>query len=178
MAKANQPQSDGVCSTTATMVVGLKDFNNSTWEHLVRLYTPLVYHWCQKLDVRQDDIPDVVQEVFKSVPENIAKFQKDKSQGSFRGWLRVITRRKAIDLYRKKTKEPQAEGGTEGLHRLEALPSPELPESEPEDPQEQSIFYNQALELIKDEFKEQTWKAFSSGESWSMVGCQKMLPLT
>lgn len=164
MAKTPKTDSDGVSSTTATMVAGLKNFNNHTWDRLVRLYTPLVYHWCQKLDVRHDDIPDIVQEVFKSVVENISKFQKDQAQGSFRGWLRVITRRKAIDLYRKKGKEPQGEGGTEGLHRLEAIPSPEIANSEPDDPKEQSIFYNQALELIKDEFKEQTWNAF-----WGVV---------
>ena len=151
-------------STTATLVAGLKDFDNKTWERLVRLYTPLVYHWCQKVDVPHDDIQDIVQEVFKSVAENIQKFQKEKSQGSFRGWLRVITRRKAIELYRKKGKQPQGEGGTEAMNKMQEVPAPESADSEPEDPQEQSIFYNQALELIKDEFKEQTWKAF-----WGVV---------
>lgn len=164
MSQPKHSRSEGVTSTTATLVAGLKDFNNATWDRLVRLYTPLVYHWCQKLDVRQDDIQDVIQEVFKSVAENIGKFKKEKSQGSFRGWLRVITRRKAIDLYRKKGKQPQGEGGTEAMHRMLEVPAPEESDQEEVDPQEQSIFYNQALELIKDEFKEQTWQAF-----WGVV---------
>ena len=164
MPQNNQRPSDGVGSTTGTMVAGLKDFNSETWNRLVRLYTPLVYHWCQKLDVRPDDIPDVVQEVFKSVAENIGKFQKDKSQGSFRGWLRVITRRKAIDLYRKKEKEPQGEGGTEAFHKLQEFPSPDVDDEEQEGPKEQSIFYNHALELIREEFKDSTWQAF-----WGVV---------
>ena len=152
-------------------MAGLKGFDNEAWDKLVRLYTPLVYHWCQRLDMPRDDIPDVVQELFATVAAKIGQFRKERPGDSFRGWLRVITRRKSIDVFRKKGKEPQGEGGTEALRRLDGVPDHRqgMPGEEGElelndDPEAKSIIYNQALEEIRGEFREPTWKAF-----WGIV---------
>ena len=150
---------DRVDATTRSLILGLQDHDESTWDRLVRLYSPLVYHWCQKHDLPADDIPDVVQEVFKSVSENIDRFRKDRPQDTFRGWLRVITRNKAMDVYRKMDKEARGEGGTEAFDRLAAIPAPEIA-SQAEDAEAESILFRQALELIRDEFRENTWQAF------------------
>ena len=160
-----KPRTHGVTSTTRSLLVGLKDHDGEAWGRFVKLYTPLVYHWCQKHDLKHDDIPDVVQEVFKSVAEHVNRFRKKRAQDTFRGWLRVITRNKAMDLHRRLGKEARGEGGTEALHRLEAIPAPEAPEDGDEDDGEaQSILFRQALELIREEFREPTWKAF-----WQVV---------
>lgn len=150
-------------------MAGLKGFDKTAWDKLVRLYTPLVYHWCQRLDMPKDDIPDVVQEVFATVASKIGQFRKEQPGDSFRGWLRVITRRKAIDVFRKKGKEPQGEGGTEAMRRLDGVPDriqdyPGDEEDVLDDAEAKSILYSQALEDIRGEFREPTWKAF-----WAVV---------
>ena len=77
-----------------------------------------MYHWCQKHDLTPDDIPDVIQEVFKSVAEHIDRFRKERPKDTFRGWLRVITRNKAIDHHRRLGKEARGVGGAEALDRF------------------------------------------------------------
>ena len=152
-------------STTHSLLVGLKEHDDAAWGRLVRLYTPLVYHWCQKHDLKNDDIPDVIQEVFKSVALNVSRFKKERSQDTFRGWLRVITRHKAMDVYRRLGKEVRGEGGTEAFQRLEAIPVLDSVDDEQgKDGESQSILFHQALNLIREEFRDSTWKAF-----WSVV---------
>lgn len=155
--------SKSVTSTSRSMIVRLKDNDGEAWGRLVSLYTPLVYHWCQKLDLSRDDIPDVVQEVFQSVSAHIAKFRKDRPQDTFRGWLRTITRNKAIDHFRRRKKQDRAVGGSEALHRLAEvadIDSDEEGETETVDHESRSILFHQALEAIRGEFHEKTWRAF------------------
>lgn len=162
---SQKPRTHGVTSTTRSLLVGLKDHDAESWIRLVKLYTPLVCHWCQKHALKHDDIPDVVQEVFKSVAEHINRFRKESAKDTFRGWLRVITRNKAMDFHRRLGREIQGEGGTEAFNRLEAIPAPKTTENgEEDDNEEQSILQLQALELIREEFREPTWKAF-----WQVV---------
>jgi RNA polymerase sigma-70 factor (ECF subfamily) len=150
----------GVTSTSRSLLVQLKDDDAKAWDRVVILYTPLVYYWCQKLDLKRDDIPDVVQEVFKSVAEHIADFRKERSQDTFRGWLRVITRNKAIDHYRRRAKDADAAGGTEALQRMAALPAPESGDDATDEAESQNILFHQALACLREDFHERTWKAF------------------
>jgi RNA polymerase sigma-70 factor, ECF subfamily len=114
----------------------------------------------------QNDVPDVVQEVFKSVSENIDRFQKNRPKDTFRGWLRVITRNKSMDVYRRRGKQPNAAGGSEALQQFAALASPEsidptdADENESDEKEVRSILFQQALEFIKGDVHERTWRAF------------------
>ena len=150
--------SQRVDATTRSLIAGLKGQDEGYWDRLVRLYSPLVYHWCQSHQLPSDEIPDVVQEVFQSVFKNIDRFRKEKPQDTFRGWLRVITRNKAMDVFRKLGKEPRDDLGTEEFDRLAATP-PEIA-SQSENAKAESILFRQALELIREEFRENTWQAF------------------
>ena len=163
MADSPPTQPSAVSSTTRSLIIGLKDRESDAWNRLVLLYSPLVYHWCQKHELKTDDIPDVVQEVFKSVSENIDRFRKDRPKDTFRGWLRVITRNKAIDHFRRQGKEAKGEGGTVALERLAAIPAPTegtAHEEENDDHEAHSILFQRALELIRNDFREPTWRAF------------------
>ena len=161
----NQPSNSGrrserVTSTSRSPIVRVKHKARDAWERRVTLYAPLVYYWCQKLDVSPDDAPDIVQEVFKSVAQRIEDFRKDRPQDTFRGWLRVITRHKAIDHYRRAGKQATAAGGTEAQHRLAEVPAPEFEEDDSDDRTTHNMLFHQALSLIRDNFQPQTWQAF------------------
>lgn len=166
MADPSQPSKSrpgAVASTTRSLIIGLKENESDAWDRLVFLYSPLVYHWCQKHDLASDDIPDVVQEVFKSVSQNIDRFRKERPKDTFRGWLRVITRSKAMDHFRRQGKEARGEGGTVALERIAAIPAPteSLSRNENEEDREaHSILFKRALELIQNDFRESTWRAF------------------
>jgi RNA polymerase sigma-70 factor (ECF subfamily) len=72
--------------------------------------------------------------------------------------VRGITRHKLLDYYRRAERKAAAAGGSTALERLHEIPDP-LPGSD-EHADEMSGLYRRALDLIRGEFEERTWKAF------------------
>ncbi len=169
MAKANSNHSIDPSEThrTSQSLIGrVKENDPAAWERLVRLYSPLVYYWCQESKLPQPDLHDIFQEVFCSLARNISKFRPIEN-GTFRGWLRTLTRNKVNDFFRKSGREPQPIGGTEALRHLEQLPASENHSSNlsrtdvsQREMELQNTVLQMALLNIRDHFAEQTWKAF------------------
>jgi RNA polymerase sigma-70 factor (ECF subfamily) len=132
----------------------------AAWEKLVELYSPLVYHWCRQAGLSQDDTADVFQDVFQSVARNLARFHREKSSDSFRGWLRTITRNKVNDHFRRLRGEAVAAGGSDAQMRIEAVPDPLGPDDESSEENLTRRQLHQALAWIRGEFEERTWQAF------------------
>lgn len=61
------------------------------WGRFVRLYTPLLVHWCRRLGVAGPDAPDLVQDVLLVVFRDRPGFEYDPGR-SFRGWLFGVAR--------------------------------------------------------------------------------------
>jgi len=150
--RANQP-------TSLTLLSRLRAREQDAWDRLLHLYGPLVVAWCRHQGVEGPDADDVTQEVFQAVLTGLAGFQKDRPQDTFRGWLRGITRHKLLDMFRRRSTQPQAQGGTTASRQLQDVPQPEvvLPE---ETPQQLAELYERTLALMKGEFEESTWRAF------------------
>jgi len=161
--------------TSQSLILQVKENDPEAWERLVRLYSPLVFFWCRESGLPQADLHDVFQDVFHTLARNIKKFRPIEN-GTFRGWLRTLTRNKLADHYRKLGREPKPAGGTEALRYLEQFPSTAPPFSTsslngstqngaPEEEQViQHALLRQALENVRDHFAEQTWNAF-----WKVV---------
>jgi RNA polymerase sigma-70 factor (ECF subfamily) len=138
----------------------------AAWERLVRLYSPLVYFWCKESGLPPADLNDVFQDVFHSLASNLEKFRPIKN-GSFRGWLRTITRNKINDHYRKQGFEPKPVGGTEARNYLEQFPADTdwksasiSTNSRYDESKIQHSILRQALSNIRDQFAANTWQAF------------------
>lgn len=144
-------------STSISLLDRVRHRDDAAWQRLVYLYAPLVAHWCQAWGVRGADTDDLIQEVFKSVATGMAHFRHEQAGDTFRGWLRVITRRKLLDHRRKTDRQPAAEGGSDAHHRLEQVGQPEEADDPPE---EVKRLHHRALELIRSQFEEKTWRAF------------------
>ena len=148
-----------ITSTSRSLLARLRDDDADAWDRLVSLYAPMVYFWCRKQQLPNQDMPDVVQEVFKSVAANIASFRKERAKDTFRGWLRTITRSKVADYYRHQQDRPKAAGGTVALRRLSQVPA-EPKHDEPEDEQVEGELFLRAMEIIQRDFQEHTFQAF------------------
>src|SRR5262245_49753731 len=114
--------------TSLSLLERVKADDQQAWQRLVGLYAPLVGHWCARWRVTGADADDVVQDVFVAVAAGIESFQRPRpeappaatdetARGTFRGWLGVITRNKLCDFYRRRQRQPAAQGGSE-VHRL------------------------------------------------------------
>jgi RNA polymerase sigma-70 factor (ECF subfamily) len=148
-------------ATSLSLLARARNRDARAWERMVDLYAPLVYHWCRRADLSREDTADVFQEVFRSVSEHLDSFRKERPGDSFRGWLRIITRNKVNDHFRRHGNEALAAGGTDAQLRLQAIPDANVLDEE--DASEGDIVRRQVhrvLESIREEFEERTWKAF------------------
>ena len=156
-------------STSRSLLNEARLADAAAWERLVTLYAPLVASWCRRWGVLQQDIVDVLQEVFSAVAAHLHRFRKDRPGDTFRGWLMTIARNKTLDHLQRKSREPAAIGGTEASMRLQEIRNPadaEFPSPAP-DCKDDLVFNDvllRALESIRSEFHERTWQAF-----WGVV---------
>lgn len=146
-------------STSLSLLQLVKAEDQTAWERLVDLYAPLVVYWCRRRQLHDADIADVVQNVFASVAVNLVKFRKEQPSDTFRGWVRVITRNQINLLFRKQANREQAAGGSTAHWGLQQV-ADDPPADAATDENDKSGLYRSALELIRTEFEEKTWKAF------------------
>jgi RNA polymerase sigma-70 factor, ECF subfamily len=144
------------------------------WQRFVNLYQPLILSWCRCCQLQSADADDVTAEVFRSVYLGVAKFTRGESGGTFRGWLRTITRHAVCNLGRQRAKAVQAAGGSDAQAELQAVPDTPLAETDEErDREEERELLREALKAILSNFKETTrdafWQVVIEGRSASEV---------
>ncbi len=141
-------------STSRSLLAEARLADPAAWERLARLYAPLVAFWCRRWGVADQDIVDVLQEVFSAVANHLPGFRKERASDTFRGWLLTIARNKTRDHFRRRANEPCAAG------------DPHLETDLPETGDDAIIdgVLGQALAAIRGEFHERTWLAF-----WKVV---------
>ena len=148
-------------ATSKTLLQRLRANDGDAWHLMVRLYTPLVRHWATRGGVRGTDIEDVAQEVFHAAATHMDNFRRDRPGDSFRGWLRGITRNMVLQHFRRSGRTLQASGGTDALIRLQSVEDAAATDDEDDDPVEElDGLRRRALELVRSEFEERTWRAF------------------
>jgi RNA polymerase sigma-70 factor (ECF subfamily) len=149
-------------ATSKTLLQRLRDNDSEAWRVMVQLYTPLVCHWATRGGVRGADVEDVAQEVLQAAATHMQNFRRDRPGDSFRGWLRGITRNMVLQHFRRSGRHPRGSGGTSALVQLQAVEDAAVKdENEDEDPAEElDGLRRRALELVRSEFEERTWRAF------------------
>lgn len=151
--------------TSLSLLARLRAGDEQGWGRLVRLYGPLVYNWCRRAGLSQDDAEDAVQDVFAAVSQHLEKFRRDRPGDSFRKWLKTIAFNRAREFHRRQSIRPRAQGGTHAQMQFAALAEPTLDyvppdDSTDEDESERQHLLRQATELVRTDFEPATWSAF------------------
>lgn len=147
-------------ATSKTLLIRLRANDSEAWRIMVQLYTPLVRHWAARGGVRGADVEDVTQDVLQAAATHLENFRREKPGDSFRGWLRGITRNMVLQHFRRSGRNPRGSGGTDALMQLHQVEDAVVPE-ESEDPAEElDGLRRRALELVRSQFEERTWRAF------------------
>jgi len=144
-------------ATSVSLLERVRGQDQQAWQRLVALYGPLVARWCRLGGVKAGEEGDVAQEVFLTVFAGLDDFQR-RRPGSFRSWVRGITRFKLADHRRRRHRQAPAAGGTAAQELIREVPDPQA--GAEDDAAEVSGLYHRALELIRPEFEERTWQAF------------------
>lgn len=144
--------------TSMTLLDRARAADADAWRRLTFLYEPLVRYWGGRWGVAGADADDLVQEVFAAAAAGLAGFRRDRPGDTFRGWLRGVTRFKALDVRRGRARRPAAAGGTEARVFLEGIADPAAEDDDP--PEEAGALYRRAVQLVRGEFEAATWEMF------------------
>jgi RNA polymerase sigma-70 factor (ECF subfamily) len=155
---AGEEERSSSTGTSRSLLDRARANDPAAWDRVVRLYAPLVLHWCRGAGLGEDDAADVFQDVFGAVASHLGGFRREPAGGTFRGWLRTITRNKVRDHFRRRGREPAGTGGSEARSLLAQVP--ETVRADESEPAAESDLLRRALELIRAEFEPRTWQAF------------------
>jgi RNA polymerase sigma-70 factor, ECF subfamily len=158
VAPTSDTSPDGM-PTSRSLLQRARQRDSQAWQELVDLYAPLVYYWCRRTNIAVQDIPDVVQDVFRSVVTGLETFRKERPRDTFRGWLRTVTRSKLNDYFRRLQKQPGAAGGSTARARFEEIAHEEV-DSDDNERHVESALYQRALQVVRRHFDARTWQAF------------------
>jgi RNA polymerase sigma-70 factor (ECF subfamily) len=141
-------------TTPASLLERLRQSaEQADWEHFVKLYSPLLWHWARRLGLDGTDADDLVQDVFVQLVQHLPEFRYDPNK-RFRGWLWTVT----VNKWRERRRRQPA-AVTVGDGDLDDLASPDgaagLDEAE-----YQQYLVGRALQIMEAEFQPTTWKAF------------------
>lgn len=158
--KDSRVNSDGTSTnrTSLALLERVRRNDRAAWEQMVRLYTPLVYHWCRLAGLQSADVEEVGQEVFVAVLKGLARFSHEGTGATFRGWLRTVTRSKIADHFA--ARGAVGCGGSSAQDRLAGVPAPDPGDDAEAQAEEKYILYRRAIELMEVSFEPATRRAF------------------
>lgn len=94
---------DDFIPTRYSLLSRLQDWDDQeSWKDFFDTYWRLIYSFALKSGLSDAEAQDAVQETVLSVAKNIHKFKRDPQLGSFKGWLRNLTRWRIADQLRKR----------------------------------------------------------------------------
>jgi RNA polymerase sigma-70 factor (ECF subfamily) len=126
----------------------------AAWETFVRIYGPLIYSYCCRKNLQENDAADVAQEVLTRVSKAIRTFEYDPNKGRFRDWLGRITHNEIVRLLQAKGKNPQDIGEDNNVELVAGDSGSAW------DDHFHAALLDAALKRIESEFEPETWRAF------------------
>jgi RNA polymerase sigma factor (sigma-70 family) len=96
-------QSEEFIPTRYSLLSRLQNWDDQqSWKDFFDTYWRLIYSIALKSGLTAAEAEDVVQETIICVAKDINKFKRDRALGSFKGWLRNLTRWRIADQLRKR----------------------------------------------------------------------------
>jgi len=139
--------------TRYSLLSRLQDWDDQeSWKDFFDTYWRLIYAVAMKSGLTEQEAQDVVQETVISVAKAIHTFERDRKKGSFKGWLRNITRWRIADQMRKRNAP---------VLDPERVPDSVTPSMESVWEEEwQTNLFEAAVERVKQEVKEEHYQIF------------------
>jgi RNA polymerase sigma-70 factor (ECF subfamily) len=126
---SDEARTDTLLPTRQSLLSRLRDWQDQDgWREFFDSYWRLIYNVARKSGLGDLEAQEVVQSTFIYLARRMPNFRYEPARGSFKSWLRVVTRSR-ISVYRRSEKagaafirEPLP--GAEGEDALEQLPDP------------------------------------------------------
>jgi RNA polymerase sigma-70 factor (ECF subfamily) len=149
-------------TTRASLLLRLADADDQrAWVEFIELYEPLVHRLLRKSGLQDADLREVAQDVFVAVSRNVARFEPAYGRGSFRGWLRTVTRNLLVNLLEQRRRQlGSGSGSTDMIRLLHEVPAPDAQASAVVDAELRRRLFHHAADRVRKEFRPATWQAF------------------
>ena len=96
-----EPDTNSLLPTRQSLLSRLRDWRDQAgWREFFDTYWRLIYNVARKSGLTDAEAQDVVQSTFIYLARKMPRFHYDCARGSFRSWLRVVTRSR-ISVYRR-----------------------------------------------------------------------------
>ena len=126
-----EPASDSLLPTRQSLLSRLRNWQDQEgWREFFDTYWRLIYNVARKSGLADVEAQDVVQNTFLYLSRRMPNFRYDRARGSFKSWLRVVTRSR-ISAFRRSEKsvnamlrEPLANVEDDASDPIEAIPDP------------------------------------------------------
>ena len=118
--------------TRSSLIQRLKaTINGESWEEFFHTYWELIYNVARRAGLSEADAQDIVQETVLKVHNSLDRFEYNRKRGTFKGWLRTVTRSRLNDFFKKQQRRPALNQPLEAIGaELQNLEDPEGPEIE------------------------------------------------
>ena len=118
--------------TRSSLIQRLKaTINGESWEEFFHTYWELIYNVARRAGLSEADAQDIVQETVLKVHNSLDRFEYNRKRGTFKGWLRTVTRSRLNDFFKKQQRRPALNQPLEAIgDELQNLEDPEGPEIE------------------------------------------------
>jgi RNA polymerase sigma-70 factor (ECF subfamily) len=148
-------------TTRASLLFRLRDAqDHEAWVEFVSLYEPVAYRLLRRSGLQDADARDVLQELFMAVSKNIDRWDPAKERGSFRGWLRRVTRNLVINWLEQRNRRVVPTGGSAVQAMLDMLPADSGAETIEFDKELRRALFKRAAQQVRGEVQPATWQAF------------------
>jgi RNA polymerase sigma factor (sigma-70 family) len=132
--------------------------DQAVWAEFVEWYGRNIHAWCRAWGLQESDAQDVTQEVFLNLTVQMHGFCYDP-KGSFRAWLKTLTRRAWLVYLKKQRKAVRGNGDEAELDRLANLKARKDLTQRLEEAFDQELL-QEASNLVQLRVEARTWEAF------------------
>ncbi len=148
-------------STRMSLLIRLRDNADAeAWSQFVDIYSPLIFSFARRCSLQESDAADLVQEVMGEVAKSISRFEYDPRVGKFRSWLYKIAKRTSSRIQQKQLRQPKGTGDSQSLQLLNNHPDQYDDLQRLWDREYQQQLIDWASTQVRDQFREETWRAF------------------
>ncbi len=132
---------------------------DSDWQRLVEIYTPLIRRWLAGYGVAESEAEDLMQEVFQTLLLEVGEFKHNGRTGAFRRWLRLTIVNRLKGFWRARKMESLTNGADASMI-MEAMEDPSSNPNVLWDQEHDSHVARALLRLVEPQFTVSTWQAF------------------
>jgi RNA polymerase sigma-70 factor (ECF subfamily) len=153
----DRPSSQGT-SPTLLGRLRLEPADERAWAEFVERYGPKIYGWCRQWQLQDADAEDVTQMVLVKLAQQMRTFAYDAG-GSFRGWLRTLTRHAWSDFVAFRQRAGRGSGASENVEALLSVAARDDLVARLEDQFDQEIL-EEATARVRLRVTPRSWEAF------------------